>query len=294
MVIKSMTGFGRSHLQKAGIQLTVEVLSVNRKHLDINIVLPKHLNRFDPDIRKQIGRCILRGHVTVRISVIFNENAPLSVQANVAMAKQYFQGWSDIADALGLDKASFSLPLLEKETDLFVYKETEQMGGFFDLLAQGVAEALEPFSAMRESEGKLLSSDISERLEGLKGELDQIALRAKDAVEKYRNKLLERIKTFLPLTETTDERLLKEIALFAEKVDICEEVVRFNSHIDQFKELLKKGPPAAGKTAEFLVQELGRETNTIGSKCSDLSITQAVVKIKAELERIREQIQNIE
>lgn len=294
MVIKSMTGFGRSHLQKAGVQVTVEVLSVNRKHLDINIVLPKHLNRFDPDIRKQIARCILRGHVTVRISVIFNEDAPLSVQANVAMAKQYFQGWSDIADALGLDTGSFSLSLLEKETDLFVYKETERMGGFFDLLAQGVAEALEPFSAMREREGKLLGEDISARLEGLKMELDQIALKAPEAVEKYRNKLIERIKTFLPLTETTDERLLREIALFAEKVDICEEVVRFNSHIEQFKELLKRGPPAAGKTAEFLVQELGRETNTIGSKCSDLSITQAVVKIKAELERIREQIQNIE
>lgn len=289
-----MTGFGRSHLQKAGVQVTVEVLSVNRKHLDINIVLPKHLNRFDPDIRKQIARCILRGHVTVRISVIFNEDAPLSVQANVAMAKQYFQGWSDIADALGLDTGSFSLSLLEKETDLFVYKETERMGGFFDLLAQGVAEALEPFSAMREREGKLLGEDISARLEGLKMELDQIALKAPEAVEKYRNKLIERIKTFLPLTETTDERLLREIALFAEKVDICEEVVRFNSHIEQFKELLKRGPPAAGKTAEFLVQELGRETNTIGSKCSDLSITQAVVKIKAELERIREQIQNIE
>lgn len=294
MVIKSMTGFGRSHLQKSGISLTVEILSVNRKHLDINIVLPKHLNRFDPDIRKQIGSTILRGHVTVRISVIFNEEAPLSVQANIAMAKQYYQGWSDIADALGLDKASFSLSLLEKETDLFVYKETEKMGGFSDLLFQGVAEALDPFSAMRECEGKLLREDISARLQGLKNELDQIALKAPEAVEKYRNKLIERIKTFLPLSESTDERLLKEIALFAEKVDICEEVVRFNSHIDQFQDMLKKGPPAAGKTAEFLVQELGRETNTIGSKCSDLSITQAVVKIKSELERIREQIQNIE
>lgn len=294
MVIKSMTGFGRSHLQESGVQLTVEILSVNRKHLDINIMLPKHLNRFDPDIRKQIGSSILRGHVTVRISVIFNVDAPLSVQANIAMARQYYQGWSDIAGALGLDKSSFSLSLLEKETDLFVYRETEGMGGFADLLTQGVAEALRPFSAMRECEGKLLREDISARLEGLKKELDQIAVKAPEAVEKYRNKLLEKIKTFLPLTESTDERLLKEIALFAEKVDICEEVVRFNSHIDQFQEMLKKGPPAAGKTAEFLVQELGRETNTIGSKCSDLAITQSVMRIKTELERIREQIQNIE
>ncbi len=294
MVIKSMTGFGRASLQKSGVQLTVEVLSVNRKHLDINIVLPKHLNRFDPDIRKQIGNVILRGHVTVRISVVFNEDAPFSVQANIAMAKQYHQGWSDIANALGLDGGAFSLSLLEKETDLFVYKETERMGEFSELLSQGVSEALAPFSAMREREGALLMADMHARLDGLKKELDLIALKAPEAVEKYRNKLLERIQSFLPLSESTDERLLKEIALFAEKVDICEEVVRFNSHIDQFKELLKKGPPAAGKTAEFLVQELGRETNTIGSKCSDLVITQTVVKIKSELERIREQIQNIE
>lgn len=295
MAIKSMTGFGRSDLQASGIQLTIEILSVNRKHLDINLVLPKHLNRFDPEIRKKIGKMILRGHVTVRISVIFKEDAPFEVEANVAMAKQYSQGWSRIAEALGMDpKEALSLALLEKEADLFVYKETERMGDLESLLLQGVEEALRPFMAMRETEGAQLKKDILLRLETVKELMRKIEKMAPDAVEKFRNKLIEKIQGLLPLTESTDERLLKEIAIFAEKIDISEEIVRFYSHIEQFQELLEKGPQAAGKTAEFIVQEQGREINTIGSKCSDLAVTKAVLEIKAELERIREQIQNIE
>lgn len=289
-----MTGFGRAQIQDAGIQITVEILSVNRKHLDINLVLPKHFNRFDPDVRKLVGSTVLRGHVTVRISVVFTQETPLTVQANLAMAKQYYQGWCEIADALGVDKSSFTLSLLEKETDLFIYNESQGMESFSKLLFEGVQEALKPFNAMRELEGSLLKKDIGSRLEELKNKMTQISQMAPHAVEKYRSKLLEKMQALFPTIESADERLLKEIALFAEKVDVEEEIVRFFSHIDQFKQLLKDGPPAAGKTAEFLIQELLRETNTTGSKCSDIAVTKLVMDIKAELERIREQIQNIE
>lgn len=289
-----MTGFGRAMVQESGVQITVEILSVNRKHLDINLVLPKHLNRFDPDIRKQVGAFVMRGHVTVRISVVFVKDSPLKVQANLAMAKQYHQGWCAIAESLGLDNSSFCLSLLENETDLFVYNETESMNEFAILLNKGIDKALKPFIAMRESEGELLKKDIDQRLDDLKIKMTTIAQISPQAVEKYRNKMIEKMKSLIPSIEVLDERLLKEIALFAEKVDVEEEIVRFYSHIDQFKQLLKNGPPAAGKTAEFLVQEITREINTTGSKCSDLTVTKLVVDIKSELERIREQIQNIE
>lgn len=289
-----MTGFGQSYSQMAGIHLTVEILSVNRKHLDINLVMPKHLYRFDPEIRKLLSSYILRGHVTVRIGVVFTEEAPLEVQANVAMAKQYYQGWMQIIEALELDKKAFSLSLLEKETDLFSYKETKRMELFSEFLFQGIKKALEPFMVMRQVEGERLKQDILGRLAKIHGFINSVSISSLDAVERYREKLIEKMKMYLPLTDATDERVLKEVVLFAEKVDIAEELVRFSSHIDQFYDLFKKEVETVGKTVEFLVQELGREINTIGSKCQELSITRLVIEIKAELERIREQIQNIE
>lgn len=294
MAIKSMTGFGRSQVQSDGIQLTVEILSVNRKHLDINIILPKHLNRFDPDIRKILGEFILRGHITLRVSAVFHQEAPLAVRANIAMAKQYYAGWQEIAEALSLDQTGFALSLLEKEPDLFIYQETAGMERFSELLKKGVQEALVPFIAMRQQEGSSLKADIIKRVQLLKSNADLIKDQSSDTVEKYRLKLMEKIQLMLPSLDMLDERLMKEIALFAEKVDISEELVRFHSHIVQMSELMEKGPPSAGKTAEFLVQELVREINTIGSKASDLAVTKKVVDIKTELERIREQIQNIE
>lgn len=293
-MLKSMTGYGRAHLQRNGIQLTVEVLSVNRKHLDINVILPRHLNRFDPEIRKEIANVILRGHVTVRVSVVFLENAPLAVDVNLAMAAQYYKGWAEIAKTVGIDQNNLSLSLLEKETDLFVYKETEGMQELSELLLDGVKDALVPFCKMREGEGAVLAKDIGIRIFGLMRKLEKIKEISKGAVERYQHKLLEKIRGLIPEVTADDDRFLKEVLLFAERIDIEEEIIRFSSHLEQAKELLEKGPLAAGKTLEFLVQELGREINTIGSKCGDVNVTKLVIDVKTELERVREQIQNIE
>lgn len=211
------------------------------------------------------------------------------------MAKQLYQGWEEIAGALNLDKSSLSLSLLEKESDLFIYEETERMARIGELLYQGVEEALHPFMEMKRKEGELLKQDMLERIHFLDGQMAQISSLAPAAAEKFRKDLSQKVKELLPLTEATDERIVREMILYATKADITEEIVRFNSHIGQFKALIGNGHEPCGKTLEFLVQELGRETNTIGSKSTaELSITNAVVKIKAELERIREQIQNIE
>ena len=159
MAIKSMTGYGRSHLQEEGVLLTIEILSVNRKHLDINIVLPKHLNRFDPEIRRKIASFVSRGHITVRISAVFTGEAPMAVRPNIAMAKQLYLGWTEIAKALNLQE-SFSLSLLESETDLFIYEETRKMERIGKLLLVGVDQALQPFMDMRAVEGEFLKKDI--------------------------------------------------------------------------------------------------------------------------------------
>jgi uncharacterized protein (TIGR00255 family) len=295
MAFRSMTGYGNAALREEGVQISAEILSVNRKHLDINIILPRHLTRFDPDVRKLIAASVFRGHLVVRISAVFEEGSPLVVCPNLALAKELYKGWQEIAAGLGIDaKAMFSLSLLEKEPELFTFAETPLMTRLQPLILQTVEKALRPFLIMREKEGKLLELDISKKIDGLKKSVQEIEGHAAQATGKYRQKLLSKMQEVLPTIDTADERLIKEIALFAEKVDVAEEILRLQSHLEQFAKLLKETRDTPGKTAEFLLQELNREINTIGSKSSELAITRIVVEMKGELERIREQMQNIE
>lgn len=292
---KSMTGYGRASVQKKGVQLVAEVLSVNRKHLDINIILPRHFARFDPSIRKMIAANVLRGHLTIRVSASFERESPLLIHPNLALIRQLHRGWQDVAQAIGASPHEISLTLLKDEPDLFVYEEDP---GMMDLLEKQLLEAvnlaLQPFLAMREIEGQVIQKEIAERLQFLSHQMDQIAIRSSNASDKFREKLFQKIQEVLPNLATADERLLKEIALYAEKIDTAEEIARFKSHLAQFERLLSSGQEAAGKTAEFLLQELVRETNTLGSKTSEYEVSKMIVEIKSELERIREQIQNVE
>lgn len=290
-----MTGYGNAQLNERGIHINVEILSVNRKHLDINIVLPRHLSRFDPDIRKLISSKVFRGHLIVRIGVTFDEGSPLVVRPNLALARELYRGWQEIAQGLGIDsKTMFSLSLLEKEPELFTFDETDMMKNLQPLILRAVEEALKPFLLMRESEGKLLELEILQKIKQLKRSVAEIEKYSANATDKYRQKLITRMQEVLPALDTADDRLLKEIALFSEKIDIAEEMMRLKAHLDQFEKLLQETKETPGKTAEFLLQELNREINTTGSKSSELAITRLVVDIKGELERIREQMQNVE
>jgi uncharacterized protein (TIGR00255 family) len=292
MALKSMTGYGSAQVREKGVLATVEILSVNRKHLDINIILPRHLSRFDPDIRKLISSAIFRGHVVVRISCVFEESSPLAVRPNLALAKELYRGWQEIARALGIPAAEIlSLSLLEKEPELFSFEETSLMESLQPILLKAVEDALKPFLEMREREGKLLESEISAKIKKLKDTVREIEANSTLATVKLREKLLSKLKEVLPEIKIVDDRLLKEIAIFAEKVDIAEEILRLDAHLDQFIQLLEDTP---GKTADFILQELNREINTIGSKSLELAITRLVVHMKSELERIREQMQNVE
>lgn len=294
MALKSMTGYGRALIAEKGVQIVVEILSVNRKHLDINVNISRYLVRFDPEIRKILAAAIARGHVTVRITATFVEMSPLKINPNLALVKQLHKGWKEIAQAVGKGDQDIPLILFEKEGDLFNYEETAEMAELAPLIKKGVQEALKPFLAMRIEEGKILQHDIAQRIKYLASALDEIESQSEHSTTKYREKLITRLKELLPNLDTSDERLLKEFALIAEKADVAEEITRFRSHLKQFEEILQKDSESPGKTADFLLQELGREINTIGSKAADILIAKKVVEIKSELERIREQVQNVE
>jgi len=292
-----MTAYSRSVLIVPLGRFVVELQSVNRKFLEVNTFLPRALIRFDGDIKKWVGQAVHRGLVNVRVNVAFDQVASTMVVPNLPLAAQLKDAWSQIAQHVGLPDTQLSLSLLSKEEGILLYdEELQDEEQIREALSTVTTQALAQLVQMKIREGAALQADILQRLQILKSAIDTITQRAPDAVKKYREKLLIKLQESLlqlPLSEN-DERLMKEVCLFADKVDIAEEITRFNSHLQQFHLILNKDQEGVGKTLEFLVQELNRETNTIGAKASDPEIARLVIEIKSELERIREQIQNVE
>ncbi len=211
------------------------------------------------------------------------------------MAKQTKEAWEEIADYLEVDKKGFDLSFLLTMPDILLVEENAEFQETYrSSLKDAVDIALENFMSMKIQEGTVLQLDIASRLVAIEAAMKLIELRTPYATQKYREKLIARLEEIVPGHIENEEKVLREIAIFAEKIDITEEVVRFSCHIQHFKELMHSSAATVGKTLEFLLQELGREINTIGSKSSDLDIARYVIDIKSELERIREQIHNIE
>lgn len=295
-MLKSMTAYGRATVVAPLGRFSVELQSVNRKHLEINTFLPSELIRYDGDIKKWIAEAIGRGQVSVRVSAAFEQNCPLKVMPNLALAKQVKSAWEALAQDLGLSLDSKQLTtILSRTDDILLYDaDIEEEGAYRKILQEAAEAALSELIAMKITEGKALHADIATRINLLENYINEIAAKAPGATDRYRVKLLERIQEVLGASIENEERVLREVCVYAEKVDIAEELTRFNSHLQQARTLLEADVANVGKTLEFLVQEFNREANTIGSKSSDVDITRAVVGIKTELERIREQIQNIE
>lgn len=289
-----MTAFGKATIAVPLGRFVVEIQSVNRKFLEINLFLPRELNRFDPEIKRWIGAAVDRGQVTVRISAHYEASAPVDVKANIPFAKQLVAALREIAKETGLEP-TLDLGQISRHEGVLCYEENlKDEGAMREALREAVSQALAQFIAMREVEGAALADDIRQRLALLARLLAAIEAIAPDSAKKHQVKLIERIEALLPGRVENEERILREIALYAEKADIAEEITRFRSHLDQFATLLAKKEGTVGKTLEFLVQELGREINTIGSKSLDAALAHLVVQAKSELEKIREQIQNIE
>lgn len=296
-MLKSMTAYGRACVVTSLGRFVAEIQSVNRKHLEINTFMSRELMRYDADIKKWIAAQVGRGQVNVKITATFDRNIPLLVTPNLALARQLKSAWDAIAQELHLpSEKGFSLELLARESGLLVYEDDihdEEV--YRKSIEEVIVEALKQLVAMKLREGEALYRDIKGRFEKLKPLIKEIAVKSPGATEKYRQKLMERINEVIGReTIENEERILREVCVYAEKVDIAEELTRFESHLQQVNHLLDSDAEALGKTLEFLVQELNREVNTIGSKSSDVDIARMVVEIKTELERVREQIQNIE
>ena len=291
-MIKSMTGFGRTKYENDGRIYTVEIKSVNHKYSDINIRLPRFLNYMEDKIRKTISSTISRGKIDVFISFENYSDKGTNIKINRELAKQYLKELKELADETGID---FRLNVVDvsKFPEILKIEDDENEEIIEEEVLTAVKEALERFLNMRETEGKKLVEDISDRIISINNKVNEIEKYSENLVQDYISRLETRVNELLKETVVDESRIAQEIVIFSDKSSIEEELTRLKSHLEQFMNLLKQSSPI-GKKMDFLVQEINRETNTIGSKANCLDITNLVVEIKTEVENIREQIQNIE
>ncbi len=290
-MLSSMTGFGRAVCEVSLGKLTVEIQSVNRKYLEVFISLPKELSRFEHEVRKWTSESVSRGGVSVRVFLVPNIGALQSLLPDVEFLKRLKAGWEGLAQQVGFDPKEVNLPFIMQYLPT---QSKQDLASDEDMmkLHYCVREALESLKSMKLAEGTALAQDLTARLKELERMTEEVEAHAPDATEKMRQKLFEKMEETLKFGPEVEERLLREVALFAEKVDICEEITRLRSHLAQFKSILRGG--VVGRKMDFLIQEMGREINTIGSKSVETRISHVVVEMKSELEKIREQVQNIE
>jgi len=292
-MIRSMTGYGKGAGSNESGAIHVEIKSVNHRFRDINIKLPSRISSLEKDVRKEIERVIARGKVDA--VVIFDQSAKEEnlYEANLAAAKSYYSVLTDLKKELGLE-SEIRLSDLASMKELILPKEiVSDEGLVLHMLLPAIKRALESLKEMRISEGSNLAVDISNRLANISLITDEINERRPEILRNCVKRLKERITQLTEGKIIDESRLAQEVAIIAERSDITEEIVRLKSHISQFGELMESDEPV-GRKLDFLVQEMNREANTVGSKSSDSSISRNVVEIKADIERLKEQVQNIE
>jgi uncharacterized protein (TIGR00255 family) len=290
--MRSMTGYGRGTATFEGRQLAVELSSVNRKQAEISLSLPRALLELEPRVRDEINAHISRGRLTVAVGLHAKEGEKKSA-INVAAARAYrdqleaMRTSLKLAGEITLDQVLRGPGVLDSETAEI---ETDAA---WPALKKALKIALEQFVKMRKSEGEALAADLRKRVLAIQKNVKTVGVLAPKVMEHHRGTLLDRAAKAGLEIESSDERLLKEIVFFADRSDISEELTRLRSHLDQFFAQLAKDEPV-GRTLDFLLQEMFRETNTIGNKANFLAISQIIVGMKTELEKLREQVQNIE
>lgn len=292
-MLMSMTGFGRGSAEGPFGTLVAEIQSVNRRYLEIYVNLPKEFQRFENEVRKWVGDTMGRGQVSVRIHLAPSPKNAQAFLPDVEMLRNLKFGWEKVAQQLQLDPKKIDLAFLLQSMPQGQKVDFAEDGDLL-FLHKAVDEALQGLLAMKRKEGSALAEDVLHRLTEMEKMSGSIASLSPESVARMRQKLVERMREVLQPGVELDERLLRETALYAEKVDISEELARLKSHFAQFHQLLKGKEGSLGRKMDFYVQEMGREINTIGSKSSDANIAHLVVEMKSELEKAREQIQNIE
>lgn len=287
-----MTGYGRSNASNAVVSITTEVSSVNRKQLELAINLPREHLALEGPVREQLQVRLARGRINVSISVAVLSNQ-LPEMIDPVAADRAFRALTSLQEKYGIKREFDITALLSFPGVIHTGAISVASDEIRPLVDHTLQEALTQLLAMREREGEELRKDLHARLQTLRTAVSEIERLHPAVAEKYRSALFERVRKIGLEMELDDDRLLRETVLYAERIDISEELTRLGSHFDQFSEKLTLDEPV-GRTLEFIVQEVGREFNTLGAKANDSAISQIVVTCKADLEKIREQVQNIE
>lgn len=292
-MVLSMTGYGRARLTLHGRDITVEIKSVNSRYFEYSSRLPRGYSFLEDKLKKLVNGKIARGKAELNLTIVNVEAPDTVITPNVELARQYKAAMDEMARQLGM-RNDVTLSGLCRFPDMFsaVHAEADEAELWQDVQAVAAA-ALENFVAMRAAEGAKLREDVLARLCTLEKDVGVIEQTSAARVQKYTDKLYARLKELLDGRDIDDARILTEAAIFADKTAMDEETVRLRSHIRQYRDILALSEPV-GRKLDFLTQELNRETNTIGSKCNELDITRVVVEVKGEIEKIREQIQNLE
>lgn len=289
----SMTGYGSAKGTVEGQEITVELKSVNNRFLDCSVRMPRSFLFAEDAVKKAVTVGVTRGKVDVFVSAQASQDSGTVVLVNEGLAREYRDAIARIAESLGLENGLTAFSIARLPDVLTVERREIDKDKATAALAEITAKAVEEFNAMREREGEWLRRDMLAKLDTIEKLVSIVEERSPQTVKEYRERLEARLREVLADRSLDEQRVITEAAIFADRTAVDEETVRLRSHIAQFRTLLQEGSPILRKP-DFLVQELNREMNTIGSKCSDSYLAQVVVDLKSELEKIREQIQNVE
>lgn len=292
-MIRSMTGYGSAKGKAAGLHLNIEIRSVNNKYLDINIKLPRTLLFAEDTIKGIIQSHTSRGKIDVFVSVDSAESDPEQIHVNQLLAASYRNAIAEVGSFLTLPVEITALDIARFPDVLISEKPELDQDLFIKEIQMILCNALNDFNSMREREGLKLKEDILSKADTIEKLVMEISKLAPDTIKAYRERLENKIREVLSDAALPEDRIVAEVALFSDRIATDEEIVRLNSHLSQFRHLTLQGSPI-GRKLDFLIQEFNREANTIGSKCQNSAIAYLVVELKSEIEKVREQIQNIE
>lgn len=292
-MVKSMTGYGRAKETKSSRDITVELRSVNNRYLDCTVKMPRAYIFAEDAVKARVQKAISRGKVDVFVTIDSTGADEAVVTVNEGLAKGYYQALGQINAMLGLSGEVSAATIAKFPDVLTLTKAEEDLESIAADICAVLDEAIENYNAMRATEGEKLAADIGNRLTTIETLTGKVEQRSPETVKEYREKLTARMQEVLQSTMIDEARILTEAAIYADKIAVDEETVRLRSHVSQLRDMLSSNEPM-GRKMDFLIQEVNRESNTIGSKCNDIEIARDVVALKAEVEKIREQVQNIE
>ena len=292
-MVKSMTGYGRARETLNGRDITVEVRSVNNRYLDCTVKMPRAYVFAEDAIKTRVQKAISRGKVDVFVTIDTTAADVSVVAVNEPLARSYYEALMKLKETFSLDGEITPMSLAKFPDVLAVTRAEEDLETVAADICTVLEQALQAYNAMRAVEGERLADDVSTRVTTIESVVSKVEERSPQTVAEYRARLTNKMNEVLQSTTIDESRILTEAAIFADKIAVDEETVRLRSHIAQLRAMLQDDQPV-GRKLDFLIQEVNRECNTIGSKCNDLTIAQDVVNMKAEVEKIREQVQNIE